>query len=437
MNMFFVPKDMLLMADNMAASSSFTVQGFPAGAMIDVSTMAVTVSSADVQPWTPAQISGAQWFDIANGVGITYATSPNVTTVADANGGSNFLTQSMSGKYPQLISSAYNGKNALRFDGSDDFIDFNTAIPAGSHIFIVTKTNTYKNYGVVLNHATEPSGLHSGQSGEYLYGADAARSYLNDLATGIPIFPSASKIFSTLSLLSVTLNYPMKRISAGNAGGDARNCDICGIVVVPGIASIDTRLKLIGYFAHLLAFASSLHANNPYKISPPTTGQATVGHRYVRLTISKYRYNGVDGSSPGTDVRVSELQLFDAIGNKYPARALTGASATTPFVVTKSSEQSSTFAAWKAFDAVISDSGRWISDQAGGEQWVQIDLGEEVALTSVKLSPDGAASSGYYPVDFRIEGSNTGAFSGEQALLLSVVGATSGWANNTLRTFTV
>lgn len=42
---FYVPKDLILMADNMAASSSFTAQGFPAGAMIDVSTMSVTVSS--------------------------------------------------------------------------------------------------------------------------------------------------------------------------------------------------------------------------------------------------------------------------------------------------------------------------------------------------------------------------------------------------------
>lgn len=101
--MFFVPKDMLLMADNMAASSSLTAQGFPAGAMIDVSTMAVTVSSADAQPWTPAAITTALWLDAADSSTITLNGS-TVSEWRDKSGNARHAAQATAASQPQYNS---------------------------------------------------------------------------------------------------------------------------------------------------------------------------------------------------------------------------------------------------------------------------------------------------------------------------------------------
>ena len=161
--------------------------------------------------------------------------------------------------------------------------------------------------------------------------------------------------------------------------------------------------------------------------------------RYFRLTITKFKYNGTDNPA-GTsgDVRISELQLFVG-ATKYPTSAMTGPSSPSPLVASASTTSGS-FPPYEAFNNVTGDSSRWISTTSGAPQWLQIDLGagNEILPDSVKIAPDGAVSigGGYFPVDFKIEGSNTGLFTGEQQTFYSATGLDTGWANNTLRTFT-
>lgn len=158
--------------------------------------------------------------------------------------------------------------------------------------------------------------------------------------------------------------------------------------------------------------------------------------RYFRLNITSWAAGGAPGTSGET--RVSELQLFDASDVKYPASNMTGNSAPSPLVASASSSFGGGFEAHKAFDGIASDSNRWISSGAGA-QWVQIDLGDgnAIDISKIKIAPDSAVTSGYYIVAFHLAGSNTGLFSGEEVGLISESGLTSGWANNTLRTFEV
>ena len=174
-------------------------------------------------------------------------------------------------------------------------------------------------------------------------------------------------------------------------------------------------------------------SNNAF--SPPSLfpiGAQQAGYRHFRLTISQYRYNGVIGAAAGTDTRVAELELYDAENVNNPVSK----SLSFPYFVKQSSQMDATRHVGKAFDGNTGDNNRWISNTAGGEQWIQIYLDRHLVLSHIKIAPDSAGAT-TFPVDFRVEGSKTGAFSGEQEVLINVVGATTGWAGSTLRTFTV
>jgi hypothetical protein len=154
-------------------------------------------------------------------------------------------------------------------------------------------------------------------------------------------------------------------------------------------------------------------------------------HRYWRITFTRWRYNGVVGSSG--DIRVAEWQLFTAAAVRWPTSDMTGPSTPSPFVASASDDDGSR-PAYRAFDSDTSDGARWISSTAGSSHWLQIDLGSAVDIASMKLAPDGAGAT-YHPVDFTVEASDTGAFSGEQVVILAQVDALTGWSANTLRTF--
>lgn len=163
-------------------------------------------------------------------------------------------------------------------------------------------------------------------------------------------------------------------------------------------------------------------------------------YRYFRLRFLRWVFAG---GSPGTsgDVRASEFQLFEAGSSgdiQFPLSRMSSNTAPAPLVASASSSNGS-FPAWGAFTRATSDSSRWISGSGGGVQWLQIDLGAGNGClpTSFKLAPDGAVGSGYYPFEIELLASNTGAFSGEETQLYYANNLSSGWANNTLRTFTL
>lgn len=156
-------------------------------------------------------------------------------------------------------------------------------------------------------------------------------------------------------------------------------------------------------------------------------------YRYFRLKITKLVHAGTlcDVTTLARQGSVGELQLFDADDVQYPKEAMTSHTAPSPYVASASGEAYSTWAAWKAFDR--NNSNTWASSMQT-TPWVQVDVGDaaKFRLAYIKISQGEWAD--YYPVDFTVSGSNTGAFSGEEELLVDVVGA-SGWSVGTLKTF--
>jgi hypothetical protein len=73
---------------------------------------------------------------------------------------------------------------------------------------------------------------------------------------------------------------------------------------------------------------------------------------------------------------------------------------------------------------------------APAPQWISLDLGAGNAIspTALKLCPDSAAASDY-PISFLFQGSNTGAFAGEETVLYTASNYF-GWVPNTFSTFT-
>ena len=118
---------------------------------------------------------------------------------------------------------------------------------------------------------------------------------------------------------------------------------------------------------------------------------------------------------PGGNVQLTELHFYsgtNASGTVYPP-TMTSDIAPAPYVVTRSFAFSSTYDGWKAFD----NTGYtfwWLLSRSEAQQltdWIQIDLGSEINIKSVKIQ----YSSG--PTSSKLYASNTGAFAGEQVLM--------------------
>ena len=83
---FFVPKDLLLFSNKMEMNSDFSIRGFSGGLGEAMGTLTVTVSSAEAQPWTPAEISSAQWLDYGDDDTRTWDVGLSVLADKSGNG---------------------------------------------------------------------------------------------------------------------------------------------------------------------------------------------------------------------------------------------------------------------------------------------------------------------------------------------------------------
>ena len=158
--------------------------------------------------------------------------------------------------------------------------------------------------------------------------------------------------------------------------------------------------------------------------------------RYFRLTITRWSVAG----SPTYYLEFTRVAEFELLvdSTPYPSANMSANSSPSPLVATASSNLGAGFEEWRAFDGDLSDSGRWISNSSAlPSPWIQIDLGSgnEILPTSYNIAPDGAAGSSYFPLDWRVEASNTGNWTGEQYEVDQQSNVSAGWTNNTLRNF--
>ena len=167
--------------------------------------------------------------------------------------------------------------------------------------------------------------------------------------------------------------------------------------------SLSTLLKNTTYYIYAYAQKYGFSPSTPAVFSFTVSDQTT--YRYWRLT---------SFVMPANTVQLNELHFYsgtNASGTVYPP-TMTSDIAPTPYVVTRSAAYSSTYEGWKAFDNNVSF--WWLLSRSSAQQltdWIQLDLGAEINVKSIKIQYSSA------PTSSKLYASNTGAFTGEQVLM--------------------
>ena len=108
---------------------------------------------------------------------------------------------------------------------------------------------------------------------------------------------------------------------------------------------------------------------------------------------------------------------------------------TSGVTIAASSQYSGTYPGWKVGDKNLTGNERWATTSSAPPHWVSFDFGAPITVASYTIAP--LLNTNYFPTAFVLQGSTTGAFSGEQVTLDTQSGLTSGWTSAGYRTFTL
>lgn len=166
------------------------------------------------------------------------------------------------------------------------------------------------------------------------------------------------------------------------------------------------------------------------------------GARYLRLLVTNWIFAGAVNGTGSGDVRVLELDYY--VGSTiYPTPAMTSNVLPVPLVASSSGALTGfgDLEPYRVFTHSLAGN-QWQSNGVGtSPRWLTIDLGaagNAIRPTAVQIAPDSSVttSGGYYITGFKIQGSNTGAFAGEEATYLTVTGLVqANWTASTLKAF--
>ena len=90
--------------------------------------------------WTPAELPTHLWFDGADASTITHSSNA-VSQWRDKSGNNRHANQDTAANQPQFVSNALNGKSLLRFDGSDDRMEFTGGFVPGDFVVLFKRVN--------------------------------------------------------------------------------------------------------------------------------------------------------------------------------------------------------------------------------------------------------------------------------------------------------
>lgn len=234
-------------------------------------------SSGD--PWTPADITTAAWFDATVGVN---DSSGNVDQWDDQSGNNNDLTQTSSAR-PKTGTHTLNGLNVIDFDGSNDSMFHSTALTTQPASFAAVFVRDASG----ADHTVFDGISGSGRNMLRLRSTDVlavfAGSFVgtDSITTGAML---ASGLFNGSSSeirldggTAVTGDSGSEdldgglRVGANNSGGpQLLDGKIAEIVITDTDLSTSDRQKLEGYLAHKWGQTGNLPGGHPYKSVGPT-----------------------------------------------------------------------------------------------------------------------------------------------------------------------
>lgn len=156
-------------------------------------------------------------------------------------------------------------------------------------------------------------------------------------------------------------------------------------------------------------------------------------------TQSAFRYLMLKISETNGDAFAALYTVDWLVGaTVYPVQTMTSNTTPSPLVASGNSVYSASFNQFKVFDKNIgtywAGASTWHAVQ--GPMTVILDLGagNQISPTGIGIAPYSGTT--YNPKTFQCLGSNTGAFAGEEVVLYSATGLTTGWIASSRRDFT-
>lgn len=260
--------------------------------------------------WTPANITTALWLDGADANTLFDATSGGSLVAAngaiarweDKSGNARHATQGPAGNRPLRIVSAFNSRDAVRFDGTNDRLTFARFDLATASAFLVvrrTGSAVYQAPFQVLQAATTRTAFEFGLNNDNNFGPVALGSNGNTTAYGRGGVLSQSTLrslggtwdglgtngaqfyaawdsdnsFSLTNSLGVTAaNGSSSVVGANFSGGTVTSFfggEICELIVVASVVSSTIRQTVFGYLAHKWGLTANLPSGHPYKSVAP------------------------------------------------------------------------------------------------------------------------------------------------------------------------
>ena len=120
---------------------------------------------------------------------------------------------------------------------------------------------------------------------------------------------------------------------------------------------------------------------------------------------------------------LADIRYYSAPGQSgtaYPPN-MTSATTPSPYVVLENNIYNASYPGWKAMDSNTTSTFFWtIGSSNGPADWLQIDFGSSINIQSMYIKAGNNQS--YAPTSFKIYGSDTGAFAGEETLITSQSG---------------
>lgn len=275
----------------------------------------VIINAHNFSGWTPSQIATVLWLDAADSSTLFDAVSGGSLVAADGaiarwqdkSGNARHATQGTSGSRPMRKTLVQNSRDAVRFDGTDDWLDYATSVftyTGASSVFAVVKSTSASanEYGSVIaeyNGSATSIGCQTNvfPAGEFRPATDCfspggMRYSTTGTASNCNVIGWAWQNWSThkTSGTILTLNgseetgiaygaTPTGFTSTARSIGRFQNVagvtlnhlgmDLCELFVVQSLLSESDRQKAVGYLAHKWGTTSSLPSGHPYKTVAP------------------------------------------------------------------------------------------------------------------------------------------------------------------------
>ncbi len=254
-----------------------------------------TVALSGSEPWTPAELTTAAWYDASDATTIT-TTGGAVSEWADKSGNNRHASQGTPANQPAYIAEGLNGRPVVQFDGSNDFfsVDLNFLAGVSHSAFIVTKPTHFSNiYGAATANQGANS-LHVGfnganyrmnywgnnytpaRSANFLAGSANVMNYAWRTGVGKEIFANGRSEGSNTDAGNIGTMAGGGRIGHTTTGShSAFGGDIAEIIMLTGAVDASTRQTIEGYLAHKWGLATSLPVDHPFEDAAPGAAVAT------------------------------------------------------------------------------------------------------------------------------------------------------------------